>query len=348
MTPAISVVICLHDSGRYIDETIASVVSQRWTDFEVVIVDDGSTDGCADRVERLCRDRRFRMFRRPHRGMGFARAEGISLALGKYIAFLDHDDLWQPRKLSRQMEVAADRPAVGLIFCDSSLIDDSGRVIALMSDRYDYNCIDFSKGAVHHELLARGCFIPLSTALVRRDVIARAGDINCNMAYAADYDLWLRMSRISAFAYVPEPLSSWRIHKTQFSQTHVDVAAAELTGIWTSVVRDGSYPECVRALVAEHLIGQRRLSVECLLRRKRLREALVAGLARCQDPTGRRHLAARLWRCRIRDVTAFARWCGRTIGSSAATSPAAFVRSIGDDRVRRKRLSQLSEEWTIR
>jgi GT2 family glycosyltransferase len=346
MTPAISVVICLHNSSRYIDETIGSVLSQAWTNFEAVIVDDGSTDGCADRVERLHGDPRLRIVRRPHRGMGYARADGISLARGTYVAFLDHDDVWQPLKLSRQMEVAAARPRVGLIFCDSSLIDDSGRVIALMSDRYDYTCVEFDEGASHHELLARGCFIPLSTALVRRDVIARAGGVNCKLSYAGDYDLWLRISRISALAYVAEPLSSWRIHDAQSSQRHRDLAAAELAGIWASVVGDRSYPAAVRALVAEHLIGQQRQSIEFLLRQKRLREALLVGLAVLRDPVRRRCMAARLRRCRIRDLTACARWCGRTLVASPAASPAAFVRMIGDDRVRLKRLSQLSEEWS--
>lgn len=342
--PAVSVVICLYNSSRHIDETIGSVLSQAWTDFEIVIVDDGSTDGCADRVARVHRDPRLRIVRRPHRGLGFARAEGISVARGTYIAFLDHDDVWQPCKLSRQMKVAAARPDVGLIFCDSSLIDDSGRVIALMSDRYDYNCVDFDEGASHHELLARGCFIPLSTALVRRDVIARVGGIKYNLAHAGDYDLWLRISRVSALAYVAEPLSSWRIHDAQSSQRHRDLALAELAGIWAAVVDDGSYPETVRALAAEHLIGQQRLSVELLLRQRRVRDVLLVGFALVRDPKRRRCVWARLRRCRIRDLTAFARWCGRTLARPPAASPAAFVRTIGDDRVRLKRLSQLSEE----
>jgi glycosyltransferase involved in cell wall biosynthesis len=345
MNPAVSIVICLYNSGHYIEETIASVLAQDWTDFEVVIVDDGSTDGSADRVDRLYRDRRLRVVRRPHRGMTFARSEGFSLAQGKYVAFLDHDDVWDPFKLRRQMEIAAARPDMGLIFSDSMLIDESGRAIARMSDRYDYNCIELDTGAAHHELLARGCFIPLSTALVRRDVIVDVGGLNCDFVYAADYDLWLRVSKVSALAYLAEPLSAWRIHAAQSSQRQVDLAAAELARIWKSVIRDHSYPAPLRALVADHLIGQQRLCLEFLLKHGRLREALHVALTVLRDPIRRHCVAARLRHGRIRHLKALAKWCGRLLAPARASSPAAFVRSIGDDRIRLKRLSELSVEW---
>jgi glycosyltransferase involved in cell wall biosynthesis len=91
--PAVSVSICLYNSSRYIDETIESLLAQRWTDFEAILVDDGSTDGCLERAAARFPDSRLKLVRQPHRGLAAARLQSVSHARGRYIAFLDHDDL---------------------------------------------------------------------------------------------------------------------------------------------------------------------------------------------------------------------------------------------------------------
>lgn len=104
--PLVSVAICLHESSRYIDDTLESVLAQTFEDFEIVLVDDGSTDGCAQRIERQYRDSRITIVRQRHQGLGVARQESIAHARGEYVAFLDHDDLWLPAKLERQVSAA--------------------------------------------------------------------------------------------------------------------------------------------------------------------------------------------------------------------------------------------------
>ena len=94
--PTVSVAICLLNSSRFIDETLQSVFAQTFDDYEVVLVDDGSTDGCAEAIERRYRDRRLTIIRQPHQGLSMARRISIASALGEYVAFLDHDDLWLP------------------------------------------------------------------------------------------------------------------------------------------------------------------------------------------------------------------------------------------------------------
>ena len=97
--PTVSVAICLFNSSRFIDETLESVFAQTFSDYEVILVDDGSTDGCVEKIEQTYGDRRLAIIRQKHRGLAMARRASIAAATGEFVAFLDHDDLWLPQKL---------------------------------------------------------------------------------------------------------------------------------------------------------------------------------------------------------------------------------------------------------
>ena len=116
--PTVSVTICLFNSSRFIDETLESVFAQTFDDYEVILVDDGSTDGCADAIERRYRDRRLTIIRQAHQGLSVARRVSIARAAGEYVAFLDHDDIWLPDKLERQMALGKAYPSVALMCSD--------------------------------------------------------------------------------------------------------------------------------------------------------------------------------------------------------------------------------------
>ena len=131
--PAVSVAICLLNSSRFIDETLESVFAQTLDDYEIVLVDDGSTDGCADRIERRYRDRRLTMVRQRHQGLSVARRVSIASAAGEFVAFLDHDDVWLPDKLERQVAAARADPSVALLFSDCVYIDERGRPLNRLS-----------------------------------------------------------------------------------------------------------------------------------------------------------------------------------------------------------------------
>jgi len=116
MSGLVSVVIPAYNSERFVDEAIESVLRQSHQRIEVIVVDDGSTDGTAARV-RAYGDR-VRYFHQANAGAGTARNRGLALATGDYIAFLDDDDVWQPEKLEVQLEIAARNPESGLVACD--------------------------------------------------------------------------------------------------------------------------------------------------------------------------------------------------------------------------------------
>jgi glycosyltransferase involved in cell wall biosynthesis len=129
--PLVSVVIPAFNAARFLTGSIPSVLAQTWNDFELIVVNDGSTDSTADCV-RTFADPRIRLVTQANRGLAGARNAGIRAARGTYIAFLDADDLWHPEKLARHVQHLQSRPGVGVSYSASALMDDLGRDMHLM------------------------------------------------------------------------------------------------------------------------------------------------------------------------------------------------------------------------
>lgn len=130
----------------------------------------------------------------------------MSVASGKYLAFLDHDDIWLPAKLQRQVEVLEEHPELGLLFSDCHIVDSAG----ITFDRY-FRRFEPPTGMVFHQLFLNN-FIPLPTVVVPRSVLDQVGGFRHNWSIAQDYDLWLRIARRYPVDYVPEPLAKYRFH----------------------------------------------------------------------------------------------------------------------------------------
>jgi glycosyltransferase involved in cell wall biosynthesis len=128
--PAVSVVIPLYQTERYIASSLGSVLAQTFGDFEVLVIDDGSSDRGPE-IARSTGDPRVRVVTQANRGLAGARNTGIREAVAPYIAFLDADDLWAPTKLAQHMTLLESAPDIGLTFSASALIDDDGRSIGL-------------------------------------------------------------------------------------------------------------------------------------------------------------------------------------------------------------------------
>jgi glycosyltransferase involved in cell wall biosynthesis/GT2 family glycosyltransferase len=276
--PAVSVAICAYNSMRYIDETVDSVFAQTFQDFEIVVIDDGSSDGTADHLERSRRDSRLRVVRQPNQTLRVARPAAAAHARGEFIAFLDHDDVWLPRKLERQIEAAGRAPDAALVFSDCLLVDSAGRPTGSLSEQFDFAAIDLAAARAHLELLRRGNFVAYSTAMVRASVFRDAGGFNHSFQYVSDYDLWLRLARRHRLLCVPEPLAKYRVHGTQFTQQRAHLTLAEHVELLLPVARSHAYPPDVRIAVRDMLFGQHRVAFVRLWRQRRYREAARAGL----------------------------------------------------------------------
>jgi len=205
-----------------ITEAIDSVLNQTFKDFELIVVDNYSSDN-TESVVKSYSDKRIKYFKNQNNGfIGVNRNYGIEKSCGEYIAFLDDDDLWLPEKLERQVELLDSNDELGLVYADSYVIDSSG---------------DLRKGTyfVSRKPVRGNAFgemfqynpIPLSTAIVRREVLDRVEGFNPGYKICQDYDLWLRIAERYPIDFVEQPLAKFRVHSGSIYQKHTALAYRE-------------------------------------------------------------------------------------------------------------------------
>src|SRR5262249_24707847 len=127
MTPAVSVVVATYNFGRYLAGALDSVLTQTMSDFEIIVVDDGSTDGTKQVMASYLAHPRIRYHRIDHCGQQAAKNTGIGVSRAPLVAFLDADDLWLPNKLEKQVAVFAADPSLAVVYSRRILIDEQGR-----------------------------------------------------------------------------------------------------------------------------------------------------------------------------------------------------------------------------
>ena len=200
--PRVSVIIATFNRSRFIRESIESVLSQTFNDYELIVVDDGSTDNTRAIVAGY--GGRIRYFYKDHANQSAALNFGISQAEGEYIAFLDDDDLWLPEKLEKQMRIIDADRSVGLVAGEIYQVDVEGKITYHWGRRYS-NPVTFKflfdYNVVNH-----------SAALARKSLIVQAGGFDETLLTTQDYDLWLRVSKLCKVHYINEPLAKIRIH----------------------------------------------------------------------------------------------------------------------------------------
>jgi glycosyltransferase involved in cell wall biosynthesis len=216
--PLVSVITPAYNAERFIAETIDSVLAQTYTSWELIVVDDRSTDGTAALIESYA-DQRIRLVDGGGTGLpAAARNRGFAEARGDYVALLDHDDYWRPTKLERQMDVMLSRPEVGFVHTAADLLRD-GKMEPGRPDP------EFAR---EDDMLARlleNNFIYASSVLVRRELIEQHGgqDEDPGLRATPDYEHWLRLAPHTVFAYVPETLLVYRLHDSNVTANRAQV-----------------------------------------------------------------------------------------------------------------------------
>jgi glycosyltransferase involved in cell wall biosynthesis len=214
MKPSVSVVIASYNYGRYIGEALASVRAQTFSDWEAIVVDDGSTDETLAVVRPVLADPRFRLVRQDHGGQPRAKNRGIDESRGTFVAFLDADDRWRPAKLARQLERFAANRDLGVCQTRRTIIDADGRP-ASGDDRTVF------RGDVLDPMYRRN-FVCFSTVMLRRRVFEHVGTFDERIGLAIDYDWWLRVARFYPFDCVEEPLVEYRVGHANLSRRVAD------------------------------------------------------------------------------------------------------------------------------
>lgn len=194
--PLVTVITPAYNVAAFVGEALDSVIGQTFTDFEYLIVDDGSTDQTVAVIEqRALMDPRIRLIKAKHAGGARARNVGLEGARGKYIAFLDGDDRWHKRFLERQLRsidlLSSD---VAAVFCRARVMSESGRIYMVRwqrSGRYGFD-----------DMLVQSCPPRVgSSLLIKREAFDRAGGFDIGLKSAQDLDMWLRIQRDSGMAY---------------------------------------------------------------------------------------------------------------------------------------------------
>jgi glycosyltransferase involved in cell wall biosynthesis len=218
--PKVSVIIPTYNYARFIGQAIQSVLVQSYQDFEVIVVDDGSSDNTAEVVGGF--GSQVRYLRQENRGANATRNAGIKAARGEFIAFLDADDLWMPEKLALQIRLSEARSEAGLIYGGMLLFDStSGAVIG-------YHPLSrCHEGWVMRQLYMYQ-FVPSPTPLIRREVFERVGAFDEGVTGPDDWDMWLRIAARFQFALVAEPVALYRVHASVAGSKSVDQYAAEM------------------------------------------------------------------------------------------------------------------------
>jgi glycosyltransferase involved in cell wall biosynthesis len=216
--PTVTVVIPVFNGQRFIGEAIRSVLAQTFHDVEIIVVDDGSTDGTASVVRRFIPAVSY--YRQENSGAGVARNLGVSAARGEWIAFLDADDLWYPSKLTVQFDHVHKYPEAEFVYSDLDAVDEQGNVVAhgLLRTELERRKKN-PRSSLIRLVFGDRPFPRPSTVLLGRRVFLNAGGFNPNFRRSnhEDFDLFARIARIGAVHFIPESLAQYRLHALQGS-----------------------------------------------------------------------------------------------------------------------------------
>jgi len=197
----ISVIIPAYNTMTYLPETVESVLRQTYTDFEVLIINDGSSDHIVQWASQIA-DFRVRLISQENQGLPGARNTGIAQAQGEYIAFLDADDLWEPTKLEEQVRCLEDNPTVGLVHTWMLLVDEQGKSTGRVMTSN-------AEGDVWKQVVERNV-IACPSVMVCRDCFETVGVFDRNLRSIEDWDMWIRIASRYPFAVIKKPLAYYR------------------------------------------------------------------------------------------------------------------------------------------
>lgn len=203
--PKVSVIIPTYNRERFIAVAIDSVLAQTYKDFEVIVVDDGSSDGTPGILSSYEDDRLIHLTQN-NKGRSIARNRALAIARGEYIAFLDSDDMYLPDKLALQVSFLDSHPDVGMIYTSAACIDEEGHAI-------DYRYVASVSGHIYrHIAFFEPVTITLPTVMMRRSVFDKTGTFDERMDRFEDTDMWRRVSKVTYIHALPIETCKLRTH----------------------------------------------------------------------------------------------------------------------------------------
>jgi glycosyltransferase involved in cell wall biosynthesis len=221
--PAVTVVIPNYNHTRYLGEAIRSVLAQTYRDFEIVVVDDGSTDNCRDVVAEF--GRQVRYVWQENQGLAAARNTGLRCARGELVGLLDADDEWLPAFLEQMVTLTKLHPEASAYYCGAKAMDVVGRTLPQV-----FGTPARAPETLYQELLRANFIIP-STVVMRRSAVLAAGLFDPTLRSCEDWDLWLRLLPAHSIVGISDCLVCYRVHANTLSTRAESMQAAALVVI---------------------------------------------------------------------------------------------------------------------
>lgn len=245
-TPAVSVLMAVHNGAPWVGEAVESTLAQTAGDLELIVIDDGSTDATPELLSTI-RDVRLRVERQARVGLTRSLNRALRLASAPLVARMDADDVALPERLERQLAFLDAHPDVGLLGTGCHEISPSGEVLRTITPPGD-------DGAIRRALIRRNPFVH-SSVMMRREALEAAGGYDEGLPVAQDYDLWVRMSRVTRLANLPEPLVLRRLTPGRVSSARdTDRLRAEVR-VKLRALRSRTYPAWCAVYLVKPLLA---------------------------------------------------------------------------------------------
>lgn len=267
-TPVVSVVIPVYNRFELAKEAVFSVIGQTYRDIEVIIVDDGSIDMTPVIETYFKDDSRIKYLNVKHSGMpGLVRNRGVDIAWGKYIAFLDSDDLWVSGKLESQMKYLKENPDCRIVHTRETWIRNRKTI---SQSGFDHK----RSGNIFPDALEK-CIIGPSTVLMEKSLYSELGGFDEDLEIAEDYELWLRLCNSNSVGYIDEPLITKRAgHRDQLSEKYGQIEIFRINGL-QKLVEQNYFSAGNQKLAEQELARKCRIYATGCRKRNKLKEAAV-------------------------------------------------------------------------
>ena len=256
--PRVSVALPAYNAEATLGQTVESVLAQDFEQFELLLLDDGSTDRTREIAENLAtHDRRICLISRENRGLSASLNDLFEMAQAPLIARLDADDICEPLRFSKQVAFLDDNPEYGLVGCQATTIDYSGKEMAHLYAPVPCRHEDIIAALPHY------CPFYHPAVMIRRHLALTAGGYRTAYRSAQDYDLWLRLAEVTRMANLPDRLLRYRVHTRQMSSVSAVDQAREAAIAWLShQERQSGRPDSMKGLSVlpnddqvDHLFG---------------------------------------------------------------------------------------------
>ncbi len=208
--PKVSVIIPSYNHERYVGDAIRSVLDQTFQDFEIIVVDDASSDDTVRVIEDM-RDARIRLVTMTQNRAVHTRNFGLGLAQGEYIAFQNSDDVWDRQKLERQIAVLENQPDIAACFTAVQPIDEAGRPLAGSFAHNAFATRNRPRVEWLRDFFETGNCLCITSSVVRREAIESVGRFRESLVQMGDFDLWVRLAALGDFHIIDALLTQMRI-----------------------------------------------------------------------------------------------------------------------------------------